>query len=82
VCFNEKQEAAELTEPTTEDDALKDNPLEALDPEELKQQIKRLYEDHFAKSGSITENELQVGARLATSTLLCIPSETWHMKSG
>ncbi|KAF2489983.1 MFS general substrate transporter [Lophium mytilinum] len=60
-----KEKEPSNSQSVVEEDKLKDNPFEELDLPALKQHVKTLYAKHFEGKHIVTENELQVGARLA-----------------
>jgi len=53
--------------PSVREEIFKDNPISTLEPEALTDSIKALHKRHFKDSGSVTVNELLIGAQLARS---------------
>ncbi|KAF2660475.1 MFS general substrate transporter [Lophiostoma macrostomum CBS 122681] len=56
-----------VVEPTPRQDRMKENPLEALELDELDIRVKALFQAQFHGKKSVTERELLIGARLARS---------------
>ncbi|KAJ4301425.1 hypothetical protein N0V90_003517 [Kalmusia sp. IMI 367209] len=55
-------------------DRMMQNPLEALELDDLKRHVKHLFEEHFQGKQSVTERELLIGAKLARSSKLLFDS--------